>query len=198
MKRIRPAGWLIAGMLLVSAAVTAVGAKKLLDVEKTLDDGAVSARTVLIDRRVDGGAESSGGGAYEGDVVGVVTFCHDEASSAPVYYGTGATVLEKGVGLAEDTGVLNERGNAVLFGHRDSALSALSGIQEGDAVTVETAAGMREYTVARTYVTSPEDPHIYDDPGELCLTFVTCYPFSFVGPAPERFVAVAVPAAPSP
>lgn len=195
MKRIRPAGVLVLAMLAISAGVIAFGAKKLFSVKETIDDGARTARTVLITRRAErGGMTTSGQGAYPGDVVGVLTFFHDESEAAPIYYGTDASVLEMGVGLAEDTGALNASGNAVLFGHRDSALKALSRIAPGDAVTVETADGVREYAVERVYVTTPEDPNIYNDADGPRLTMVTCYPFSFVGPAPERFVAVAIPA----
>jgi sortase (surface protein transpeptidase) len=37
----------------------------------------------------------------------------------------------------------------------------------------------------------PEDTDVLDDSGRALLTLVTCYPFHYIGPAPERFVVVA-------
>ena len=39
-----------------------------------------------------------------------------------------------------------------------------------------------------TRVISPKDVSVLDPTPEPTLTLVTCYPFRYVGPAPERFI----------
>ena len=40
----------------------------------------------------------------------------------------------------------------------------------------------------RTHVVAPKDVWVLDATAEPALTLVTCYPFSYVGTAPERFI----------
>jgi sortase (surface protein transpeptidase) len=55
------------------------------------------------------------------------------------------------------------------------------------------------YVVESVSIVSPEDVHVLDPTASPVLTLVTCYPFYFVGSAPQRWVVRAVPrdAAPS-
>ena len=182
-----------AALLLLAAAslvVLGAGAFRLITLKRNLDDGARQAEIRLIRAvpeqqiRVEDGRESA-------DAVGMLTFFEDPRTATPVYYGTDTASLEKGAGQAEDTAPLNTPGNAVLFGHRDSAFRPMAELEKGDTLTLTTAGRTCRYQVERIYITDPEDPHIYDETEDTTLTLVTCYPFSFVGPAPERCVAVA-------
>ncbi|MEG1755339.1 MAG: class D sortase [Clostridia bacterium] len=199
MRRIHPLGALLSFTMGASLVVLGTGAYQLIAVDKTLEDGAARTRSQLTQSRGNSGA--AGGSSErapdlsEDQAVGILVFRGDERTATPVFYGTCAEVLEKGVGQAEDTAKLNTSGNAVLFGHRDSGLRELANLTEGDALTVETAESVVTYTVRSIYITDPDDPHIYDETEETLLTLVTCYPFLFVGPAPERCVVVASPAA---
>jgi sortase A len=56
-------------------------------------------------------------------------------------------------------------------------------------VTVE---GTHIYRVQRTDVVEPSDVWVLDSTGEPVLTLVTCYPFTYVGPAPDRFIVRAL------
>ena len=193
MKRIRPAGILLLVAFAVSLAVMGRGICRLVRVQTNLDDGAKRLKRQFEEAAAGGDGTLAGGGfPLDGyTALGVLTFCGDAQTAAPVYLGTSDGVLEKGIGLAEDTAALNHAGNAVLFGHRDSAFRELQHLKEGDCLSLETAEGKREYLVTSIYITDPEDPHIYDTVDSTRLTLVTCYPFSFVGPAPERCVVVA-------
>lgn len=194
MKRMRPGGILLTLAFAASLCVLGFGAYRLWRVQHTLDDGATRLRRQMEATAEKGNAASGTTDGYDLDgftALGILTFRGDAATAAPVYLGTGNDVLEKGVGLAEDTATLNQPGNAVLFGHRDSAFRAIEHLKVDDSLTLETAAGSRTYTVRDIYITHPEDPHIYDESAAVRLTLVTCYPFSFVGPAPERCVVIA-------
>ena len=163
MKRIRLGGVLLTLAFGASLCVLGFGAYKLWQVQHTLDDGATRLR-----RQME--AEAGGGGAMGGSTdgfdldgytaLGILTFQGETKSEAPVYLGTELDVLEKGIGLAEDTAQLNHAGNAVLFGHRDSAFRAIEHLRVNDSLTVETAEGSLAYTVRDIYITDTADQHI--------------------------------------
>ncbi|MGD0791897.1 MAG: class D sortase [Terriglobales bacterium] len=79
-------------------------------------------------------------------------------------------------------------GNVALAGHRDTFFRALRNIGKGDEITLETLSGLYRYRVDSTKVVDPGETRVLDNSNDAILTLVTCYPFSFVGPAPKRFV----------
>ena len=76
----------------------------------------------------------------------------------------------------------------MLGGHRDTFFRPLRGIRAGDSITLATTAGPYRYVVEWTAVVNPGDTGSLQATPDKSLTLVTCYPFSYVGPAPERFV----------
>jgi sortase A len=48
--------------------------------------------------------------------------------------------------------------------------------------------GTYRYRVDSTKVVEPEDVGVLDHSDNAILTLVTCYPFNFVGSAPQRFI----------
>jgi sortase A len=111
---------------------------------------------------------------------------------APVLEGTDDATLNRGVGHIEDTAVPGASGNIGLAGHRDGFFRALKDISVGDALDVETTAGLTHYRVQRTWIVDPDDVSVLDPTSTPSVTLVTCYPFYFVGSAPERFIVRAV------
>ncbi len=193
-RRIRPLGVVLIAVFVASVALLGVGAAKLIRVDSTLDGGARKVQRMLDgakqgDMRLDEPSKTFDVDGHP--ALGVLTFGEDARTSVPVYAGTADEVLELGIGQADGTAALNTPGNAVLFGHRDSAFRRLETTAEGDRLTVETSAGKAQYSVLRAYVTDPDDPYIYAQTETAVLTMVTCYPFRFVGPAPQRYVVVA-------
>ena len=81
-----------------------------------------------------------------------------------------------------------ERHVAALAGHRDSFFRALRLIQVHDTIRIRTAGRRYEYRVDSTQVVAPEATRILDPTGDAVLTLVTCYPFAYVGRAPNRFI----------
>jgi LPXTG-site transpeptidase (sortase) family protein len=58
-------------------------------------------------------------------------------------------------------------------------------------MTVTTAEGIYDYRVERTLIVNPEDVYVLDPTERATLTLVTCYPFTFIGHAPQRFIVQA-------
>jgi sortase A len=118
--------------------------------------------------------------------------------TAMVEEGTGRKTLQRGVGHIVGTSLLGQSGNIGLAGHRDTFFRKLRNIHEGDEITVTTLAGIFLYRVDLISIVEPQDSAVLRDSGGDFLTLVTCYPFSFVGPAPKRFVVRARQVPPPP
>jgi sortase A len=108
--------------------------------------------------------------------------------SAIVRAGIDARTLGLAVGHVPGTALPGERGNAGLAGHRDTFFRRLDDIRPDDEIRVVTPGGTYVYRVERTDVVQPADIWVLEDTPTPVLTLVTCYPFTFVGSAPERFV----------
>jgi sortase A len=108
--------------------------------------------------------------------------------SAIVVEGDTPSLLAKAVGHVPQTAMPGEIGNVALTGHRDTFFRALREIQEGDIMTLETTAGEYHYAVQSTAVVLPTETGVLQSSDEEELTLITCYPFYFVGPAPNRFI----------
>jgi len=112
----------------------------------------------------------------------------------PVYAGTADRILRLGAGLVEGTAMPGSHGNVGIAAHRDSHFRALKDVAVGDLIELGTMDGTQLYRVVALSVVDPGDVHVLDDTGESVLTLVTCYPFYFVGNAPQRFIVRAMPA----
>ena len=108
--------------------------------------------------------------------------------SAVVVEGTDRTTLRRAVGHIVGTGLAGQPGNVGLAAHRDTFFRPLRNIQRNDIVTLTTLRGEYSYRVVSTKVVSPYDVAVLNPDGHEILTLVTCYPFYFVGPAPDRFI----------
>lgn len=122
-----------------------------------------------------------------GDPIGVLEIPRLRVCE-PILEGDGDAELDLGVGHLPDTPMPWEAGNAALAGHRDTVFRPLARIRTGDVIAVTTSAGRYEYTVRETRVVAPDDLSVLQDESHPSLTLITCYPFSFIGPAPQRFV----------
>ena len=112
----------------------------------------------------------------------------------PVYHGTTEQSLRRGAGLVEGTARPGSAGNVGIAAHRDTHFRGLKDVAIGDVVELGTPDQTRVYRITMLEVVGPGDVHVLDDTGEPTLTLVTCYPFYFVGNAPQRFIVRAIPA----
>lgn len=110
----------------------------------------------------------------------------------PVLRGTDDFTLNRAVGHIDDTALPGTDGNSGIAGHRDGLFRGLKDIGPEDAIDLETLRGKEVYRVERTWVVDPEDVSVLDPTPARSLTLVTCYPFYYVGPAPQRYIVRAV------
>jgi sortase A len=96
--------------------------------------------------------------------------------------------MRRAVGHIPGTALPGERGNVGISGHRDTFFRPLRNIQRNDIIILTTLVSEYRYRVVSTRIVSPNDVAVLDQNGSETLTLVTCYPFYFVGSAPNRFI----------
>ena len=109
-----------------------------------------------------------------------------------VFEGTSDRVLNLGAGRVPGTGEFGAAGNLALAGHRDSFFRGLKDIAIGDDIKLRHADGVVNYSVTELFVVDPDAVHVLETTQDATLTLITCYPFYFVGHAPQRFIVKAV------
>lgn len=96
--------------------------------------------------------------------------------------------LARSAGHIEETPLPGEPGNVGIAGHRDTTFRALRDVRVGDRLALTTTRGIRHYRVRNTWVVAPEEVWVLEDTQTPAVTLVTCYPFTFLGHAPQRFI----------
>jgi sortase A len=107
---------------------------------------------------------------------------------AIVEEGADQHTLRRAVGHLPGTALPGEAGNLVVAAHRDTFFRALKDVRPGDRVRFVTPDGEFEYTVTSLDVVAPTETDVVAQGARPEATLITCYPFGFVGPAPQRFV----------
>lgn len=123
----------------------------------------------------------------EGDILGRIEIPRI-GLSVVVLEGTTSQTLQHGVGHIKGTALPGEPGNVGIAGHRDTYFRGLKDIRANDEIQIETIAGITRYEVDWIQITVPSDVAIVSSATDSALTLVTCYPFHYVGAAPERYV----------
>lgn len=108
--------------------------------------------------------------------------------SVVVIEGVDKTALRRAVGHIPGTALPGDAGNVGLAAHRDTFFRPLKDVKIGDEIRVTTLKGIFKYEVVWLKVVYPENVGVLAPSGENVLTLVTCYPFYFVGPAPQRWI----------
>jgi sortase A len=105
--------------------------------------------------------------------------------------GAGNATLSLAAGHIPGTAFPWQRGNVGVAGHRDTLFRGLGEIRKNDLIEFDTLNASYVYEVVSTQIVSPQDVSVLK-PGQYPeLTLVTCYPFNFIGSAPERFIVKA-------
>jgi LPXTG-site transpeptidase (sortase) family protein len=115
-----------------------------------------------------------------------------------VLEGTSDSCLRRAIGHIEGTALPGQPGNIGLAGHRDTFFLGLKGIKEGDTIRIRTLDGTFTYKVESIRIVTPKDVDVLDPTPVPTLTLVTCYPFNFVGAAPDRYIVQAREVRPTP
>ena len=108
--------------------------------------------------------------------------------SAIVRAGSDARTLRLAVGHIPGTAYPGEDGNVGLAGHRDTFFRKLRDVRPDDIIRIATTDGTYSYRVERTTVVNPDAVWVLDPTDSEVLTLVTCYPFTYIGSAPQRFI----------
>ena len=117
---------------------------------------------------------------------------HSVGVRVAVFEGTSDRVLNLGAGRVPGTGDFGAAGNLALAGHRDGFFRGLKDIAIGDDIKLEHGDGVVNYSVTELFVVDPDAVHVLEPTQNATLTLITCYPFYFVGHAPQRFIVRAV------
>lgn len=126
----------------------------------------------------------------QGEMIGNLSIPKLEAN-LPIYHGTDEDELEKGVGHFAGSVLPGEKDNSVLSGHRDTVFRKLGEVGKGDLLVVSTEAGEFTYKVRKVRIVDADDRTVIVPKPRATLTVTTCYPFNFIGDAPQRYILVA-------
>ncbi|MDQ0227831.1 class D sortase [Metabacillus niabensis] len=107
-----------------------------------------------------------------------------------VYWGTDEDVLKQGVGMfvSELTTAPDGGGHTVISGHRDTVFYRLDELKEGDYLNVEYKDVIYTYQISNIFITDADDRSVIVKKDSPTLTLTTCYPFNYVGHAPDRYI----------
>ena len=108
--------------------------------------------------------------------------------STIVREGEDARTLQLAIGHIAGTALPGATGNMGLAAHRDTFFRRLREIDVGDVIRLVAVEGTFTYVVESTQIVDPDDLWVLDPTPNPSLTLVTCYPFTYVGAAPERFI----------
>jgi sortase A len=109
----------------------------------------------------------------------------------PVLEGTDDLSLNRGVGRIAGTAALGESGNIGIAGHRDGFFRGLKDVGPGDRIELVTPNQTETYVIDQISIVDPDDVSVLGPRPRPSLTLVTCYPFYFVGSAPQRYIVQA-------
>ncbi|GAF64567.1 class D sortase [Alkalihalobacillus trypoxylicola] len=129
----------------------------------------------------------------DGDVIGLLKIPKLE-KDLPIISGTEEEELDRGVGHYKTTVLPGQGDQVLLSGHRDSVFRGFGELENGDQFIVEMPYGTFTYEMYDSEIVPEDDTTVIRStaPDEI-LTLSTCYPFNFIGPAPDRYIIYAKP-----
>ncbi|MBJ7983352.1 MULTISPECIES: class D sortase [Bacillus cereus group] len=107
-----------------------------------------------------------------------------------IYWGANDATLKKGVGMfvSDLTTTPSGGGHTVLSGHRDTVFTDLGELKEKDNLILEYDNKTYTYEIQKTWITHADDRTVIVKKEEPTLTLTTCYPFDYIGDAPDRYI----------
>jgi sortase A len=110
----------------------------------------------------------------------------------PVLDGTDDLTLNRGVGRIVGTARPGARGNIGIAGHRDGFFRRLKDLRVGDTIDLVMHDRTDTYAVDEIQIVNPDNIGVLRASTTPSLTLVTCYPFYFIGSAPQRYIVHAL------
>ena len=102
--------------------------------------------------------------------------------------GIDRNTLQVAIGHIPATALPGQAGNVGVAGHRDTFFRGLKDLKTEDKIQFSTLNGNFSYIVESLRIVEPDNVGVLAASSGNVLTLVTCYPFSYVGTAPKRFV----------
>ena len=96
--------------------------------------------------------------------------------------------LRRGPGHLTGSALPGGSGNCIIAGHRDTHFRVLKDIKDGDDIVLQTVSGEYLYRVHLTKIIPPTDTAVLEQTRTPQLSLITCYPFYYLGSAPDRFL----------
>jgi sortase A len=109
----------------------------------------------------------------------------------PVFNDTDDLTLNRGVGRILGTAQVGQPGNLGIAGHRDGFFRGLKDVGPDDVIEVIRPGQTDLYAITQIQIVDPENVSVLAPTPTQTLTLVTCYPFYFIGNAPQRYIVTA-------
>jgi len=109
----------------------------------------------------------------------------------PVFNDTDDLTLNRGVGRILGTAQIGQPGNLGIAGHRDGFFRGLKDVGRDDIVELVRPGRTDRYVITQMQIVNPEDVSVLAPTSTPTLTLVTCFPFYYVGNAPQRYIVTA-------
>ena len=108
----------------------------------------------------------------------------------PIVEGTGNEELKKGAGHFIDSVLPGVKDNCVISGHRGTVFKNLGLLKIGDQLIIETSTGIFTYEINHIRIVDKDDRTVIVPTALATLTLTTCYPFNYIGDAPDRYILI--------
>jgi sortase A len=108
-----------------------------------------------------------------------------------VFEGDDSGILKIGAGHISGTSLSPGKGNIGIAAHRDTYFRPLRDVQPNDVIDWRTPVSHVRFAVTKTEIVRPSNLRVLGYTPGKDLTLVTCYPFSYIGHAPKRFIVYA-------
>lgn len=111
--------------------------------------------------------------------------------SSIVEEGVDSSTLWEAVGHMPGTALPGQNGNSALASHRDTYFRGLAEVRTGDLIVFKSPTANFRYRVESTRIVDAQATDALPDSATPTLSLITCYPFHYLGPAPQRFIVTA-------
>lgn len=189
-------------LVIVGLGFLVYGGYQLFETKQAQTKSLAEAKSILTQNKsnkqhtseeIDISAEAKNFLPTKGDKVGVLNIPKLNSEIA-IIEGTHEDELKHGVGHYNGTAYPMQNDQIVLSGHRDTVFQRMGELDIGDIMVVQLPYGDFSYEIVDTKIVDADDRTIIvpTAPDEV-LTVTTCYPFTYVGSAPDRYIITALP-----
>lgn len=181
-------------LILVGIVLVAIGGFKYFQTEKAQKNTLTEVYNMLEDPIMEVNHDSATSfHPQQGETVGLLEIPKIEGT-LPIIEGTDEDELARGVGHFKESAYPKQMNQIVLSGHRDTVFRRMGELKVGDELVIQLPYGRFIYEIASTNIVKADDRTIIQNTfPEEELIISTCYPFSYIGAAPERYIITAYP-----